>query len=76
MSTIPKVDATMHNEIKGFYRLFFKREQRTWNKETHGEPCIHESVSKRTKNNDNKDIPVYSPWILKYKDKDNPCIEP
>ena len=65
----------MHNEQKGFPGNLMKSQQRSWNKETHGEPCVHESVLKRTKNTDNTDTPKYTPWIFDLMDKDHPCIE-
>lgn len=70
------VNGTMHNEQKGFPGSLFKSMKRNWNKTTHSEPCIHESVFHRTKNNENCSSPAYSPWILEYFDKENPCIEP
>jgi hypothetical protein len=66
----------MHNEQKEFPGKLLKRMKRSWNKTTHGEPCIHESVFKRTKNNDNSDTPKYSPWIFDVIDKKNPFKEP
>jgi hypothetical protein len=66
----------MHNEQKSFPGKYFKRVQRNWNTQTHGEPCIHESVFERTQNADNKSEPVYSPWIVNCINKANPCIEP
>lgn len=76
MTSTPDINGTMHNEQKGFPGRYFKRRQRSWNKITHSEPYVHESVLKRTKNNDNSETPKYSPWILNYMDKDNPFIEP
>jgi len=71
----PNVNGIMHNEGNKFPGCWFKKEQRSWDKSILGEPCVHESVLKRAKNTFNKDVPVYSPWILDYMDKDNPCIE-
>jgi hypothetical protein len=65
----------LHNEQKGFVGKIFKRKQRTWNRETHGEPVIHESVFKRTKSVDNNDSPEYKPWILNHMDQNNSKIE-
>lgn len=70
-----EVNGMMHNEQKGFPGNLMKSAQRNWNKETHGEPCVHESVLTRTKNTDNADTPKYAPWILDLIDKDDPCIE-
>jgi len=75
MESTPNADGMIHDEQKGFVGSLFKRKQRTWNKETHGEPVIHESVLNRTKNNDNKDMPKYEPWILKHSDHNNLKIE-
>jgi uncharacterized protein (DUF2235 family) len=58
-------NGVMHNEQVGFPGRLFRRLQRTWNIETHGEPCIHASVLKRSKNNRNGDDPCYTPWITK-----------
>ena len=76
MDSRPDINGTMHNEQKTFPGKLLKRMKRSWNKETHGEPCIHESVFKRTKNSDNTDIPKYSPWIFDIIDKNNRNIEP
>lgn len=69
------VNGMMHNEQKSFPGKLLKKETRTWNKETHGEPCIHESVFKRTKNSENTDNPKYSPWIFNHIEKENSCVE-
>lgn len=71
----PDINGIMHNEQKEFPGKLLKRMKRTWDKSSHGEPCIHESVSKRTKNTDNTDSPNYSPWIFEHIDKENPCVE-
>lgn len=76
LASEPNVNGTMHNEQKKFPGKFFKRMKRDWNLSTHNEPCIHESVFHRTKNNDNSNSPAYSPWILNIIDKEKPCIEP
>ena len=70
------VNGMMHNEQKGFPGILFSKMIRNWNKTTHNEPCIHESVFYRTKNNDNSNSPAYSPWIMNIIDKDKPCVEP
>lgn len=75
-NSLANPNGVMHNEQKEFPGKLFKRAIRSWNKETHGEPCIHESVLKRKKNADNADTPAYSPWIMKLVDKDKPFIEP
>lgn len=76
IASSPNINGTMHNEQKKFPGTLFKKKQRSWNKNTYGEPCVHESVLKRTKNSDNSDTMVYSPWILNSMDKESPCIEP
>jgi uncharacterized protein (DUF2235 family) len=76
MASKPDVNGTMHNEQTGFTGKLFKRAVRNWNTTAYGQPCIHESVLKRTKNNENLDEPKYMPWILKELDKNAPCIEP
>jgi uncharacterized protein (DUF2235 family) len=72
----PDIDGIMHNEQKHFPGKLLKKMKRSWNKTTHGEPCIHESVFERTKNCDNSDIPKYSPWIFDVIDNEKPFIEP
>jgi uncharacterized protein (DUF2235 family) len=61
-------NGTMHNEQTGFPGKLFRRMQRSWNVQTHGKPCIHESVKQRLKNNSNSDEPAYKPWILSTED--------
>jgi len=68
-------DGVMHNEQKEFPGKLFKRAIRNWNTETHGDPCIHESVLKRNKNADNTNDPAFSPWIFKLINKDKPLLE-
>lgn len=58
------VNGKMHNEQLGFPGRLFRRLRRSWNVETHGHPCIHESVKERVKNNSNLDDPAYKSWIL------------
>lgn len=76
MSEKPNANGIMHNEQKSFPGKYFKRVQRNWNTQTHGEPCIHVSVFERTQNADNTSEPAYSPWIVNCINKANPCIEP
>lgn len=71
MKRTPNPNGLMHNQQKGFVGKMFKRKQRTWNKETHGEPIIHKSVLQRTKSSDNQDSPIYKPWILKHINPNN-----
>jgi len=71
ISSKTDIDGMMHNEQKEFPGKLLRRKKRSWNKETHGEPCIHESVFERTKNSDNTDIPKYSPWIFDIIDMNN-----
>ncbi len=72
----PDINGIMHNEQKSFPGKLLARKKRSWNKETHGEPCVHESVLKRTKNTENTDSPKYSPWIAELMDKESQNIEP
>ncbi len=60
-------NGTMHNEQLGFPGSLFRRLQRSWDAERYGEPCIHASVLKRTKNHLNADDPAYTPWVVKNK---------
>ena len=75
MDTITNVNGAMHEEQKGFPGKLLKREERQWNKETHGEPHIHYTVLERTKNNNNLDDPAYAPLILNSMNKIYPNIE-
>jgi uncharacterized protein (DUF2235 family) len=72
-SCVSDANGTMHNEQSGFPGKLFRRLQRSWDVDTNGEPCIHASVLKRTKNNRNLAEPVYQPWIAK---SGNYTIEP
>ncbi len=63
-------DGTMHNEQVGFVGKLFRREKRTWQEDTHGKICVHESVLKRTRNQSNDNSPIYSSWILNYDSKE------
>lgn len=69
LKATPVIDGMMHNEQKGFIGKLFRRQRRSWNEKTHGAPTLHESVLKRTRNNDNLHPPVYSSWILEFKDR-------
>ncbi len=71
----PDINGMMHNEQKHFPGNLMQRQKRSWDKSTQGEPCIHESVFKRTKNSDNTDSPKYSPWIFEIIDKNKPFTE-
>jgi uncharacterized protein (DUF2235 family) len=66
----------MHNEQTGYPGKLLKRELRTWDNSKYGQACIHQSVYKRTKNNQNNDDPKYHPWIFNHLDEDNKYIEP
>ncbi len=75
MNGSPDINGMMHDEQKGFIGKIFKRAKRTWDPEIQGELYIHESVLYRCRNNENKEEPAYSPWILKHIDSNNPKIE-
>ncbi len=75
LNSVANVNGLMHNEQKSFPGKLLKRMKRTWDKPAFGEPCIHESVFKRTKNSENTESPAYSPWIFEYIDKRKSCIE-
>ena len=76
MASVTNTDGQMHNEQTGFPGNIFKRMKRTWNKNTHGEPCVHQSVFERTKNAVNSAEPKYSPWILDLTKDSDPVVEP
>lgn len=57
-------DGVMHDSRGKWWTKIFRKEIRSWPTETHGKPCIHESVLKRTLNQQNNKIPSYEPWIL------------
>lgn len=63
------VEGHMHNEQLGFIGKLFKRQGRYWDLKTHGELCIHATVTKRTKNNMNSKVPNYKPWIHNFTEK-------
>jgi hypothetical protein len=75
LASNPDVNGMMHDEQKRFPGTMLKRMKRSWDKTTHGEPCIHESVFNRTKNSENTDNPKYSPWIFDIINKDKPFVE-
>ncbi len=76
LASKPDVNGMMHNEQKKIPGKWMAKQKRSWNRDTHGEPCIHESVFKRTKNNENTVTPKYSPWIFDCINRDNPNVEP
>lgn len=76
LASTPDVNGMMHNEQKIFPGKLLKRMKRNWDKSTHGEPWLHETVLKRSKSNENADDPKYSSWIFDHSDKDNPFVEP
>lgn len=63
------VNGIMHNEQQGLMGKIYRRQTRTWNITTHGAPCVHESVLKRSKNGNNADDPKYAAWILNHTDR-------
>ena len=68
-SCILDVNGFMHNEQLGFPGKLFRKLTRSWDVKVNGIPCIHESVTKRIKNNQNLDDPAYNPWIKKFDDQ-------
>ncbi|MGZ4055905.1 MAG: DUF2235 domain-containing protein [Bacteroidia bacterium] len=63
------INGIMHNEQKGFIGILFRRQRRSWDEKTHGTPRIHESVLKRSHNQENSDAPKYSSWILQFTNR-------
>lgn len=57
-------DGMMHDSRGGAFTKFYRRKIRSWPTKTHGNPCIHESVQKRSLNRHNTSSPSYKPWIL------------
>lgn len=57
-------DGKMHDSRGGTFTKWFRREIRSWPTDSHGNPCIHESVQMRVPNRDNETSPPYNPWIL------------
>jgi len=57
------INGTMHDSRKGFPGYLFRKKIRSWNQETHGKICIHESVLLRKRNKQNTESPAYDPWI-------------
>ena len=64
---VSDVNGIMHNERVGFPGKFFRKLERSWNEETHGSVCIHESVKKRLISSSNNTKLPYKPWILNSK---------
>ncbi len=64
VATDGQPDGEMHNSRGTWLTGLYRKGTRSWPRDTHGEPCIHESVTKRTLNRDNTDAPLYGPWIL------------
>ena len=60
----PKPDGTMHNSRGSTLTRLYRRKVRSWNTATHGKPVLHESVLKRTRNEQNTPQPPYRPWIM------------
>lgn len=59
-----EADGMMHDSRGGTLTRFYRRKVRSWPTQTHGKPCIHESVRMRSLNRDNEVTPAYDPWIL------------
>ena len=60
----PDSNGMMHDSRGTWLTSMFRQQQRTWNCETHGKPVIHQSVLKRTLNQNNEESTAYKPWIL------------
>lgn len=63
------INGKMHNEQIGFMGKLYRREVRTWNPKN-GTICLHSSVVRRVRNNQNSDSPDYksSAWIHRIKE--------
>jgi uncharacterized protein (DUF2235 family) len=57
-------DGKMHDSRGKGLAKFYRKKVRSWCIKTHGQPCIHSSVLRRTLNRYNKKNPPYKPWIL------------
>jgi len=73
----PDPDGTMHDSRGGTFSRFFRHKVRSWPTATHGQPVVHESVNRRTRNPQNESTPPYKPWILDetYEPEIEPWIE-
>jgi uncharacterized protein (DUF2235 family) len=64
-------DGTLHDPHEGSWQRFYRRAVRGWPAETHGPPCIHESVERRVGHEG------YAPWILEGRKIGRDCaVEP
>ena len=69
----PDPNGYMHDSRGGKLSRFFKKAVRTWPVATHGRPTVHESVSLRTRGNQqNRADTPYASWILDL----DPDVEP
>ena len=57
-------DGLMHDSRGTWLTGLYRRAERSWPSDTHGNPTVHTSVTERTHNRDNEGDPTYSPWIL------------
>jgi len=60
----PDPDGFMHDSRGNGFAKFYRRKKRSWDAAANGRPVVHESVTLRRKNEQNKDDPPYNPWIL------------
>jgi uncharacterized protein (DUF2235 family) len=58
------INGIMHDSREGFPKNLYRKKMRSWNKETHGIPIIHQSVEQRKLNKKNEKDPPYKSWIL------------
>lgn len=59
-----RADGKMHNSRSSFLTRLYRKKVRSWPAETHGRPCVHESVTQRTLSPNNDHLGPYKPWIL------------
>lgn len=68
----PEHDISLHGDVNGYmhdsrgewWTRFYRREERSWDRERKKEPIVHQSVLQRYKNAANETIPPYKPWIV------------
>ena len=60
----PDPDGVLHEPRSGLLGWLYRREVRSWSPATHGNPVVHASALRRTRNRRNEPDPPYAPWIL------------
>lgn len=59
------IESKMHDSASGFPGSIYRKKERSWDAKTKGKLIVHESVTERKLNRQNKPDPAYDPWVLK-----------